>query len=212
MDNVEPTLQEQQPGAEQPPAVAARGRNLLGMVGLLLSVVGVVATAILAQRVVSSVRVHIDQAATVLLVLSGFGVIGLFLSAAGVFRRPKGLAFAGVVLGLVGSIAFAGVGSYLGADRLGLLPPPDDDLERQATDDVLRDATAIIEGHHQRHRSLPTDAEAAELLAGLRDGWGHKLLYLLLKDEDAYELSSAGPDGEYGNQDDILNSVWGESF
>jgi hypothetical protein len=36
-----------------------------------------------------------------------------------------------------------------------------------------------------------------------RDGWGNPLLYRLLR-IDKYNLISAGPDGEFGNQDDIV--------
>ena len=35
------------------------------------------------------------------------------------------------------------------------------------------------------------------------DAWGAKLLYRRIVD-DRYQLISAGPDGEYGNEDDIL--------
>ena len=36
-----------------------------------------------------------------------------------------------------------------------------------------------------------------------RDGWGNPLLYRLLR-IDKYNLISAGPDGEFGNADDIV--------
>jgi hypothetical protein len=36
-----------------------------------------------------------------------------------------------------------------------------------------------------------------------RDGWGNPLLYRLLR-IDKYNLISAGPDGEFGNEDDIV--------
>ena len=35
------------------------------------------------------------------------------------------------------------------------------------------------------------------------DGWGNPLLYRLLR-VDKYNLISAGPDGEFGNEDDIV--------
>jgi len=38
---------------------------------------------------------------------------------------------------------------------------------------------------------------------GRRDGWGNPLLYRLLR-IDKYNLISAGPDGEFGNADDIV--------
>lgn len=36
-----------------------------------------------------------------------------------------------------------------------------------------------------------------------RDGWGNDLLYRLLR-IDKYNLISAGPDGEFGNEDDVM--------
>jgi hypothetical protein len=44
-----------------------------------------------------------------------------------------------------------------------------------------------------------------ELSTGLerRDGWGHPFLYRLLR-IDKYNIISAGPDGEFGNADDIV--------
>jgi hypothetical protein len=36
-----------------------------------------------------------------------------------------------------------------------------------------------------------------------RDGWGNPMLYRLLR-IDKYNLISAGPDGEFGNADDIV--------
>jgi hypothetical protein len=44
-----------------------------------------------------------------------------------------------------------------------------------------------------------------DLTEGLKktDGWGHPMLYRLLR-VDKYNLISAGPDGEFGNADDIV--------
>ena len=36
-----------------------------------------------------------------------------------------------------------------------------------------------------------------------RDGWGNRFLYRLLR-IDKYNIISAGPDGEFGNEDDIV--------
>jgi len=44
-----------------------------------------------------------------------------------------------------------------------------------------------------------------ELASGLkdRDGWGNRFLYRRLR-IDKYNIISAGPDGEFGNEDDIV--------
>lgn len=36
-----------------------------------------------------------------------------------------------------------------------------------------------------------------------RDGWGNQFLYRLIR-VDKYNLISAGPDGEFGNEDDVV--------
>lgn len=36
-----------------------------------------------------------------------------------------------------------------------------------------------------------------------RDGWGNEFLYRLLR-IDKYNIISAGPDGEFGNEDDVV--------
>ena len=36
-----------------------------------------------------------------------------------------------------------------------------------------------------------------------RDGWGNRFLYRLIR-VDKYNLISAGPDGEFGNEDDVV--------
>ena len=36
-----------------------------------------------------------------------------------------------------------------------------------------------------------------------RDGWGNPFLYRLIR-VDKYNLISAGPDGEFGNEDDVV--------
>lgn len=61
----------------------------------------------------------------------------------------------------------------------------------------------------------PDDEDAAKKWAGpyikkaedLRDAWGNELVYEYPGNynEDAYDLSSPGPDGEMGTDDDITN-------
>jgi hypothetical protein len=60
-----------------------------------------------------------------------------------------------------------------------------------------------MEGGNSYPESL--DELPPELSADLKktDGWGNPLLYRLLR-IDKYNLISAGPDGEFGNADDIV--------
>lgn len=60
-----------------------------------------------------------------------------------------------------------------------------------------------FEGGNSFPESL--DEMPPHLTEGLKrsDGWGNPLLYRLLR-IDKYNLISAGPDGEFGNADDIV--------
>ena len=60
-----------------------------------------------------------------------------------------------------------------------------------------------MEGGNSYPQSL--DEMPPELTGNLerRDGWGNEFLYRLLR-IDKYNLISAGPDGEFGNEDDVV--------
>lgn len=60
-----------------------------------------------------------------------------------------------------------------------------------------------MEGGNSYPQSL--DEMPPELAGDLerRDGWGNDFLYRLLR-IDKYNLISAGPDGEFGNEDDVV--------
>ena len=60
-----------------------------------------------------------------------------------------------------------------------------------------------MEGGNSYPQSL--DEMPPELTGELerRDGWGNQFLYRLLR-IDKYNLISAGPDGEFGNENDVV--------
>lgn len=60
-----------------------------------------------------------------------------------------------------------------------------------------------MEGGNSYPQSL--DEMPPELTGDLerRDGWGNEFLYRLVR-IDKYNLISAGPDGEFGSQDDVV--------
>jgi hypothetical protein len=59
---------------------------------------------------------------------------------------------------------------------------------------------SVVEGRSGTLDELPPEFSADLERA---DGWGNPLLYRLLR-IDKYNLISAGPDGEFGNADDIV--------
>ncbi len=137
----------------------------------------------------------------------GFGALcplGLLISAVGVFRLPKQLATLGVVLGMLGSLAVSGLGAFAVAREMGLLENPEKAAQRQAaqTGDALDRAVTRLEARGRQSGALPNELEGNALIGDLIDGYGHKLMYV--PGGGGFVVRSAGPDEEYGNEDDVV--------
>lgn len=132
--------------------------------------------------------------------------IGLILSAVAVFRRPRGFAIAGLVLGALGVAwvvllaAIVGV-AMLAAVLLGMVEGRGA-LETAVDGWKIRDA--IVE-YHEDHGDWPADiGQVSGVEPGrLEDRWGRP--YHIEIDDERHELRlvSDGPDGEAGTDDDI---------
>ena len=128
--------------------------------------------------------------------------IGLLLSFFGLFKRPRGLAIAGFIIGLVGTAIVAVVLLLLwtvGLAAFHLVQPivKTEQVIREAQTEI--DAVAITHG-----RIVPNDQQGQELIRLKRDGWGRPLQYRRLSAQ-GYELRSAGKDGVFGTEDDDAN-------
>lgn len=166
-----------------PPMATARpaepGSNGLGLAGFIISLVGLVLTAgILCP-------------------------IGLILSVIAMWRRPRGFAIAGAVLGLVGScgtclvaIPLLASGILLAAVALvasGGVPAIN------TLDHMMQVDRAITE-YVQVHRTLPDSLTDLNLPADLlEDGWGTPLQYSVTRDQghERWTLQSAGPNKQF---------------
>ncbi len=193
------------PGVSSP----AHPRNRLGVVGLCVALVGagVLATLTVLHFVDSPLLRGLP--AWKVIALGALSPLGLAVSALGVFRVPKGAATGGVVLGMLGTLYLAGAGTLLVADQMELFTPPAEREKRRAERTVaaVEQATAKIAQHVAANGVAPSTEQGNRLIAGFVDGWGRLIHYLKEEGSSPKEflVTSAGPDGEFGNQDDVTN-------
>jgi hypothetical protein len=189
-------------------AHAPAPRNILGILGFCFSFLGLLIQAALSGMYAGEVAAVRQQSAWTLVALGALSPLGLLVSAAGVFRLPKGLATAGVMLGLLGTLFLSGAGVLLLANELELFTPPQE-LEKRREERTLaavKKATDIIQSFVMQNGVAPADGDGRQMIRGLSDGWGKPLQYLSRSGKQ-FLVISAGPDGEYGNADDVTNET-----
>jgi hypothetical protein len=172
------------PGYPPPHRYAAyrpRPSNGLGVAGFTLSLVGLLATC---------------------------GVLcplGLLLSLFSLFRRPRGLAIAGTVIGLIGSIWVVGVLLLLTTARMTRAERAEHVRCVDVTQAAFAQGNQLIEIHRAEQGRLPDGVAGNKLLLELTDGWGGSIRYDLEDGDKTYLLRSAGPDGEFDTADDLTD-------
>lgn len=154
------------------------GSNGLGIAGFVVALVGLVTCGILSP-------------------------IGLLLSAAAMFRPPRGFAIAGLVLGLLGSmwvLAVIALVVALGLPVAGAAVSAGD----VATAIDLVEIRRALRAHHQQSGALPTDLDELPLQEDtLTDSWGARYTYRRSGDGRSYTIASPGRDGQPETPDDI---------
>ena len=131
-------------------------------------------------------------------------IAGCIVSYAGTKQEPKGLAVAGLIMGILGLVMWgililvyvlffvifaAGVGTaaYMGIELMADYMP-------------LAEANqAIVREWDEDH--VPNEQEGNELIAGRLDRWDNQIRYDF--DGVGYKLRSAGKDGMLDNSDDL---------
>lgn len=125
--------------------------------------------------------------------------LGLVLSLAALARPPRGFAIAGVLVGAIGSalwavVIFAGVAMgpmFMKTARIG-----------QDYEQVSRAVNSYKAAHSG---SLPTDLDGAGLAPSRQvDPWGTAYAFTVAEDGSTWTLTSGGPDGALGTDDDIV--------
>lgn len=128
--------------------------------------------------------------------------LGALLSFIGMFKKPNGLAIAGFIIGLVGSawilvvVLFIGLGGVLAAVGASSL-------------EVMVDQVTIaqaVEGYKTNTGNYPSTLGILSLdQETLDDPWGKPYRYEPDPAGAGFTLSSDGPDGVQGTQDDIVH-------
>jgi type II secretory pathway pseudopilin PulG len=127
--------------------------------------------------------------------------VGLLLSLFAVFKKPRGFAVAGVVLGLIGTIMLVVVTGGLVLMTLGVRSA----VQNIETRQTARSAYEAIEAHRAEYDgTLPGADFGTALIDGKRDAWQTPLRYVPSADTTTYAIQSAGPDTVFDTRDDIV--------
>jgi hypothetical protein len=112
------------------------------------------------------------------------------------------MAFAGVVIGLVGTLLVGSVASLFIAGVVSGVQSAERAHKTSMTEDVLVEAERIIEMHRAENGKLPGGIEGNKLLLDMSDAWDNSIRYDRI-DDFTYLVRSAGADGEFDTDDDV---------
>ncbi|MCB9830962.1 MAG: hypothetical protein H6807_00700 [Planctomycetes bacterium] len=127
--------------------------------------------------------------------------LGALISMLGLGKAPRGLAIAGSVVGIAGSIFFLIMGLTM---LRGLLDLGDASVSMERTGTtggtLLEVHNQLIE-HRDRTGDYPATADFPAVIGKPEDAWGQPILYRKLP--RGFEVRSPGEDGIPGTEDDI---------
>ncbi len=181
-----------------PPPHPTSGENTVGLIGFIVSLIGLVSCGCLAP-------------------------VGALISLAGMTREPRGFAIAGLVIGIVGMAPFFLIavpfllaiiaGGTMAALNPQMNPPrvvpnapapaAGQVIVRSAQEQITNSRFLEAENRLRNYAEIPTEAEGNRAIAGLTDGWGGRIHYVVVDDGTAWELRSDGPDRIPGTPDDM---------
>lgn len=150
--------------------------NGLGIAGFVTSLIGVVTCGFLSP-------------------------VGLLFSLFGLMKRPRGLAIAGTVLGLLGSAWLFFVGFTLVLGFLGLSKAVNMIAEIESTRVKGRQAAEVVEQERDRTGMLPGEAAGNQLVSSHTDFWNRPFRYK--RSGETFTIVSFGADGKEGTGDDL---------
>jgi hypothetical protein len=133
--------------------------------------------------------------------------IGLLFSLLGLFKAPRGMALAGAILSLLGTIwlATAGYAIVMGVLFVGTA------VKSVETASRLNNAAVQIEQYKTENGAYPNKDEAQQLISGVQDLWGNTVEYSLVGD-DHFALIAPGEDGTLNTKDDITYDSATDTF
>lgn len=95
----------------------------------------------------------------------------------------------------------------------GILNTTDDIVQYYAaetqTDVAMDNAYWDIDDYHTNNGRLPGTPQGTSLISSYNDSWGNVLQYTVDPNNQDFRLTSAGPDGQFGSNDDITQSHTG---
>lgn len=200
------------PGFPQYVMVPVRERNGLGVFGFFIALIGLfIPTGIVA-------------------------LLGLLICLVALGRSPRGFAFMGLVIGLIGTVLWLVIdlavivgglivmlAMAVGMSAAFVITQPE---VVEISSDMLNAAMAI-EQKYQESDEVPQDIEMLGLsTAAMTDPWGARYRYQVINrdlnniyDDGGdlnYDMISAGPDGAFDTDDDIklssLDRLWEDAF
>jgi hypothetical protein len=155
-----------------------RPSNAMGVAGLIISILALIFTCGLLSP------------------------IGLLLSLIGLFRRPRGEAIAGTIIGGIGTLAVVSVLAFVVLVSSSAVNAARHAESRKITHQAMAAAELDVEEFRFQHGSLPAGIEGNKIVLQHHDGWDTSLRFE--PDGDLYRIRSAGPDREFDTRDDIL--------
>ncbi|MGP1309769.1 MAG: hypothetical protein ACTS27_06195 [Phycisphaerales bacterium] len=180
------------PPSPPPHQPAPREGNTIGLIGFVLSLVGLIGCCFQPAALLS--------------------LAGLILSIIGLSKRPKGLAVTGTILGIIGLAGFLIVFLLIGVAVIAFVPLmiavaalAGPEIETAVEQAILHQQVAA---YVQETGSLPTDlSQVPQIDEGLMtDPWDTPYkLEVIDPGAEEYLIRSAGPDKVFDTEDDITN-------
>lgn len=132
------------------------------------------------------------------------GVVGTVLCGIGLFRRPRGLAIAGFIVGLIEMLFALIVVVFIGMIIGVGVNAAAEAAKMQASSSRGREIQWAIDSYKRSHASaLPKSLSDLTDVTDIRDGWGNPIRYVPDARATEYTLISNGRDGKPSTADDM---------
>ncbi|MEL7472030.1 MAG: hypothetical protein AAGK04_01830 [Planctomycetota bacterium] len=161
-----------------------RQSNTLGLVGFILSIVGLLSAGCLSP-------------------------LGLLLSLIGLFKEPRGFAIAGLILGLIGSAGFIIFGLVFGTFLFaGIVIAAAGGAAMLGAFGQVSEFQSSLDEYYEANGVYPYALEEIDMdLTNLENVYGGGWAYERSEDGQSFSIDGPGPDGQRGTEDDFSLDV-----
>jgi hypothetical protein len=130
------------------------------------------------------------------------GPVALLISLLALLRRPRGLATAGAVIGLLSTLWLGAMGAAIMTTVTRLEPIVTGELQAiQSTLSAVYQAAQDVQRYRTAHGDWPDEKAGQELVGGHQDAYGTPLRYTRVG--EMVLIISAGADREFATPDDV---------